>query len=683
MPARERTSGDVVRYCIHCSLNVSPLGHSLVVALICGLAGTASRAADEGESWPFVRGPDYDGHSRERGIADEWPGEGPPVLWTRELGTGYSGFVAWDDRCCTQYQTLGGQFVLCLNAETGETIWEHRYDWPYEPGGVYPGPRATPTYHAGRVYFAGPSGLIGCLQAGNGDLLWSRNVVEQFNSDGIGFGYSCSPVVEEGKVLLPVGGSGASMVALDADDGSVVWASGDDPASYTPAYPITFRGRRLVLGYLQNALVCRDLETGEEQWRWELSHGYDEHSAWPIYDEPHLWISGPFRNGCQLLKLTGDEQRPVESVYQSSLMSNDIFSSVLVDGAVFGFDVSDAQAKTHRPTRGRFRCLDFLTGEEQWSAGDDKPRRSIDHEATGDAGERIGHATVIVADSKLILMNDTGELILARADRAEYEELARVPVLTGEICWTQPTLHGERLFVRNHSQAACLFLGTADRLPPSGSAGHLTVSDIPQAEYFDLAGAILGIEPEYAFDVPSSRWLREWYLASLGLIGVSLSAGLLVRIVFGAGLGPSASRWAFWATAFVLGALGTTFLSRWRGDFVFTWPVSIFVAFEAAVAQIRVRGADAEGVKRRRWRSRLVGVGFIGVCVAYFLLCRRLSLVFEWVFLCGFGAALPFSLAGLLCFRQRSWRPVWQGVMTVAAFSGFYWSSVGLLFLKS
>ena len=658
-------------------------GQMVGVSTLCGVACGESVPADGDVGWPFVRGADFDGHSRETGIADSWPGEGPPVLWTRELGTGYSGFVAWGDRCCTQYQTLGGQFVLCLNAETGETIWEYRYGWPYEAGGVYPGPRATPTYHEGRVYFAAPDGLIGCLRSSDGELVWSRNVVEQFDGQGIGFGYSCSPVIADGTVLLPVGGVGASMVALDAEDGSVVWASGDQPASYTPAYPIEFQGRRLVLGYLQNALVCFDLETGEEQWQWDLSHGYDEHSAWPIYDEPYLWISGPFRKGCELLELTGDADGPVRSVWQSSLMSNDIFSSVLVDGAIFGFDVSDAQSKTHRPTRGRFRCLDFATGEEQWATGDDTPRRTIEPALSDDVGVRIGHATVIVADGKLILMNDTGELILARADRSRYEELARVSVLSGEICWTQPTLHAGRLFVRNHSQAACLFLGEPDRLPESGSAGRLTVADIPQSPYVDLAGVILGVEPEYAFDVPSSKWLREWYLISLaGVLGVSLVVAVVVRLPIGARLSWPACRWILWGTAFVLGALGTTFLSRWSGDFVFTWPVSLFVAFEASVSQIRVKGRSADVGSRARWSSRLIGVLFLAVCAAYFLLCRRLSLVFEWVFLCGFGAALPFLLAGVFWFRERKWRPVWQMLMTAAAFSCFYWSSSAVLLLK-
>ena len=124
-----------------------------------------------------------------------------------------------------------------------------------------------------------------------------------------------------------------------------------------------------MLGYLQNALVCHDLRTGKRLWRRDLSLGYDEHAAWPIYDEPHLWITSPFQAGSELLELTGDPDQPLRTVWKSDLLSNDIFSSVLVDGALFGFDLQEAQAKAHRPSRGQFRCIDFLTARENWSIG--------------------------------------------------------------------------------------------------------------------------------------------------------------------------------------------------------------------------------------------------------------------------------------------------------------------------
>jgi hypothetical protein len=111
--------------------------------------------------WPFIRGANYDGRSSETDPIDAFPPQGPAVVWTRPLGVGYSGFTTQGNRVYTQYQTLGGQYVICLDAATGQTIWEYRYELPYDPAGMYTGPRATPTIAREKIYFAAPSGLVG------------------------------------------------------------------------------------------------------------------------------------------------------------------------------------------------------------------------------------------------------------------------------------------------------------------------------------------------------------------------------------------------------------------------------------------------------------------------------------------------------------------------------------------
>lgn len=130
-------------------------------------------SSSNASNWSTIRGAALDGHSLETDIADSWPAEGPAVLWTRELGQGYSAFISWDQYVATQYQHLSGQFVICLAADTGTTKWEYRYDWPYDPAGIYPGPRSTPTYDDGFVYFTSPSGLVACLNADTGVKIWS------------------------------------------------------------------------------------------------------------------------------------------------------------------------------------------------------------------------------------------------------------------------------------------------------------------------------------------------------------------------------------------------------------------------------------------------------------------------------------------------------------------------------
>lgn len=640
-----------------------------------------STLADSGTStWPFIRGAQYDGHSPETSLANSWPPTGPPILWTREIGQGYSCIIAWEDRVATQRQSLLGQTVVCMHADTGETLWEYRYALPYDPAGVYPGPRASPTYSEGRLYFASPESVVTCLRASDGRPVWSLDLKKEFGGSGTDFGYSCSPTVVDGLVLFPVGGPNAAMIALDANNGRVRWRTGNDSASYTPAYPIILGNQRCVLGYLQNALVLYDLISGEQIWRRQLSSGYDEHSAWPIYSEPFLWLSSPFQAGSELLRISDNSTQPLTTVWKSKLLSNDIFSSVLVDSALYGFDLHEAQAKTHRPSRGVFRCLDFMTGSEHWSVGNTRPVRPST--AGADVNQRIGHATVIAADGKLILMNDTGELILARATTERYEELARVSILGGEICWTQPTLHRQRLYVRNQSRAVCVYLGLPEALQPEVLQKSLTSNDIPQSEYVDLAAMLLGVEPEYAFDLPNSTWFRNWFIVSLAIFGASMALTGGLRLVSRGSLSRVQTRWLFWSITILLGSLGTTIISSWYGDFVFTWHIPLFAAFIAAVSELKL-SRRSKAAEYSAWRSISATILFLLICSSYFLLCRRLSLVFEWSFLCGFPAALPFALAGAFLFGDRTWRVAWELALMLFAFSAFYWSSVAILFWRA
>ncbi len=345
-------------------------GLSLAGLVACALPPTKTppTGKNDGPGWPHLRGPHYDGIDRASRLADSWPSRGPPVLWIRELGQGYSGFAVAADRAYTQAQSLAGQYVMCLDASTGNTLWEHRYDWPSKPAGSYPGPMATPTWHAGKVYFAAPSGLVGCLDDRTGHSLWSVNVKELFGSSGTEFGYACTPCVEDGKVILPVGGPGASVVALDTDTGKTIWKAGDDPASYCPALPITYRGRRRCVAFLRNALTVFDMANGKQLLRQSISSDYDEHAAWPLYQEPELMIASPMRAGAQLYRL--DELNDAitsRMVWASRELSNDIFSSVLVDDHIYGFDLRDLQAKEYRPSRGQFKCLDWKTGKTLWA----------------------------------------------------------------------------------------------------------------------------------------------------------------------------------------------------------------------------------------------------------------------------------------------------------------------------
>ncbi|MCP4507255.1 MAG: hypothetical protein GY826_12810, partial [Fuerstiella sp.] len=249
----------------------------------------------------------------------------------------------------------------------------------------------------------------------------------------------------------------------------------------------------------------------------------------------------------------------------------DVCSSVLVDGYLYGFDIFDVQSKTHRPSRGIFRCIDFSTGGEQWGNGTGRPRRTSNAE---EFASDIGQAGIIAADGKLIILNELGELILLKTDPKQCVELARCTVLGGELTWTPPCLNNGRIYVRNQSTAVCIYVGQPADLK---TVVTLRAGELSQKQYRNLAAIVLAVEPEYAFDVPHDRWLIQWFTASIALITIGkLSAAYAAKKLAANSYRP----WIELVFLCVSGALGTTLLGHLTNEFVFTWPVCLYAALE-------------------------------------------------------------------------------------------------------
>lgn len=658
---------------------------ALVLILQQTSAPTASNAGTT--DWPGVRGSDWSGRSNATGLADSWPSSGPPVLWVKELGEGYSSFAIWDNRAATMYQSASEQIVVCLDLQSGRTLWEHRCGWPYERGGRYPGPRATPTYSNGRVYFCTADGQVGCLESTTGRRLWSVHLQSDLNAEIPGFGYSCSPTVTEGLVLLPVGGRNSAVVALDAVTGMVRWRGGDEDGSYAPVLPITFLGQRLAVACLSNHVVCHDLKTGARLWQLELSRGYDEHSCWPLYREPYLWISGPFKKGGMLLELSSDSSEPVRKLRSGDPISNDIFSSVLVNDAIFGFDVLEQQSSRWRSTRGMFRCVDFSTGKELWSAGTKRPMRDEDLPLTT-GGDWPGHCSVIHADKRLLLFNDLGEILMLQASRERCEILARASLLAGSLCWTQPALAGRYLLVRNQYRAVCVWLGRPEESAVAISASHagrpLQIADIPRGRKEDLLAKRLGLTLSEELIPPSQRQLLRWFQQGLAvLFAAAVVAALSSTLVGhlrpkGESFGTRTLQLLPFVTcvAAVAAPLATAALGHVD---VFTWPLALTAAFRLLIGESALRISPTSLTGRTALYRRLRLAALTAVCVAWWGFCRRFGLVFELAFLAGFVCCVPWQWLPSLHGRRSSlWLPV--GLLRMGLeYSGLFWAGAKLM----
>src|SRR6516164_9060730 len=145
--------------------------------------------------WPHWLGPARNGSSPETGLLAKWPKEGPKILWKYPGGDGYSTIAVAQGRAVTQVQHDGGEYVLALDAVKGTKLWETKIADEYK-NQFGDGPRATPTLEGNFVYVYSPSGLLACLDANKGTIVWSVNLLKEFAAKKVTYGLSASPLVD-------------------------------------------------------------------------------------------------------------------------------------------------------------------------------------------------------------------------------------------------------------------------------------------------------------------------------------------------------------------------------------------------------------------------------------------------------------------------------------------------------
>ncbi len=625
--------------------------------------------------WPGLRGPTQDGVATSETLADAWPVGGPPILWSRELGQGYSSFAIVGDLAYTQYQTTFTQFVICLERDTGQTVWETRVGDAYELVGMYPGPRSTPAVFEGTVYYTTPDGEVGALEARTGRQRWSKSLQADLQGDGTEFGYAASPIISDHRLYLPVGGPQASVVALSLPSGDIAWRSGSQPASYCSSYPITLQGQPLLVSYLQNHLVIQDRATGRPLWQTELSVGYDEHSCMPIYREPILVVSAPFQAGATAYQLAWRTEGPgeprstpsqisVKQLWHQPKFSHDVDSATVVGDTIYGFDVRDPQSKAHRPSRGEFRAVNITNGEILWSS------------------KALGQSNIVAVGDDLLLFNDAGELIRLRADRTQYVERGRLKLFEDEVCWTPPALSSGVAIMRSHSLAIAVRVGPAvTQNTPSAPVAARPQRWLPHLS--GLSALMLQGEREHPFMRPDRDELLRWYaqclaVALLPLLPFLFGGGRVNRVP-----GQVTQRLQRCLLAMgLLGVLATPVLNRLDPDhFSFTWLVTLLAGFQSAILA-SVEATHARDQRAIHRRSYLTGLGWVLTCAAYFWLLRQASLPHEWGFLLGFIPAAPLAIWAARLATRGATRLAIAVVVVLGISAGFWGAALAPLLIK-
>ena len=401
----------------------------LLIALT--VAGLTLRAQD----WPQFLGPARDGVYPGTNLAVAWPKEGPPTLWRKDVGQGFSGPVVANGKVLFFHRLGDKETLECLETTNGNRVW--LFDYPTTYGASYvsdQGPRATPCMTGNRVYTYGAEGMLHCVNLVSGQKIWSVDAIKDFGARKSFFGIACSPVIEGKLVLLDVGGTKAGIVAFDAETGAVAWKTPPAEASYSSPTVVAVRGKRYAFFFTRGGLATVDPATGKVLWEfpWRPAIDASVNAATPLVINDLIFLSTSYDRGAVLLRF--DEAKPQPVWSGDDQLSNHYATSVHHGGFLYGYHGRQEEGC-------ELRCVDLQTGKVMWSM------------------ERFGAGTITLAGRDLLLLTEKGELIKAPATPKEFKPAARAQVLGFETR-AYPALANGFLFARDKRRLVCVDLRT-------------------------------------------------------------------------------------------------------------------------------------------------------------------------------------------------------------------------------
>jgi len=425
-----------------------------LVWLLCLGATTARLAADD---WPNWRGPNRDAICRETGLLQQWPPEGPKLLWKATgLGVGYSGPAIVGTTLYTMGNLDGQEHVLAFDTTSGKRLWAKPFG-PVEYVGYSPGTRATPTIDGDRLYALGASGRLVAMNRHSGEIRWRKSFLDDFDAQviaaefaeslrgrlvqskepdapgGVRWGFSESVLIDGDRLLCTPGGPDATLAALDKLTGRVVWTSKIDArASYASMIVATLAGVRQYVQFTADAVVGVDARDGKLLWRYDApthrKYGGINIST-PIASGDTVFAATGYNIGGGLARIEKTSQGlAAREVYFTKDMKNHHGGLILLDGYLYG---------TNDP--GILTCLEHATGKVMWRS------------------RKPGKCSLLYADGMLYCRDEKGPLTLVKAtpDHFELHGQFDQPDRSKQKAWPHLVIAHGQLYVRDQDVLLC------------------------------------------------------------------------------------------------------------------------------------------------------------------------------------------------------------------------------------
>ncbi|MFN3153096.1 PQQ-binding-like beta-propeller repeat protein [Bremerella sp.] len=389
----------------------------------------------QAEDWTQWQGPSRNGVSSETELSAEWPEDGPPLDWqVNDLGDGYGAVTVADGMIfLVTNEGLDDESVKALDATNGQVLWATRIGKVGNPNQKpsYPAARSTPTIDGEMIYVLGSDGDLVCLKAKSGEVVWQKNVRQDYGGKPGTWAYSESPLVDKDKVVVTPGGPEVGIVAIDKLTGKTIWKAKTPEmgaAAYASTQKVTAAGKQQYVAFMANGLAGVDAEDGTFLWSYTRTKGIANMPT-PVVDGAVVY-SGGSRAGGGAVRLVAQQPDIVpEELYFNPKLPTAIGGSVKVGDYLYGCSGST------------LLCVEFLSGEIKWQ-------------------ERISAAaSILYADGRLYLHTEDGKAMMVTASPEKLEVISEFtlpeqPEGTGKE-WAYPALANGKLYLRQHGTLWC------------------------------------------------------------------------------------------------------------------------------------------------------------------------------------------------------------------------------------
>jgi outer membrane protein assembly factor BamB len=442
----------------------------VIGAAVCLLLVPPAPAAD----WPSYRGPTHNGVATER-INKQWTGAVTNPVWRVYLTNGLTSLTVGGGRVFTQAaEDSDGdgygdrEFCLALSTTNGALLWAAEVEaqgFLYPGGGVGSGddgPRSTPVLADGSVFVLSSYLKLHRLNAINGAVIWSTNLVAGFGGSVIAWQNAASPVIENGLVFVNANAGSQRLMAFNTTNGALVWRSQNEAMTHATPVLATLHGVRQLIWATQSGLVAVNPQTGALLWKAPYPFGYSTSiGASPVVHQDHVFVTANYSMSAYTVQIVQSNSVLVPVPRWTSAAQQSHWSTpVAYAGHLYGMFYPDS-------ANGQLRCIDLATGTTRW------------------ATNNFGRSSLLLVGTNLVCITERGALVLAAAQTNAYQEFRRFQAIPGyhsdtNKCWNAPALSDGQLYVRSTAYAARFDLSQPDLKldPPVFSATNRLRLDI-------------------------------------------------------------------------------------------------------------------------------------------------------------------------------------------------------------